>query len=122
VGAGNPNVYKTVKYGSEISKWHFIYFGYSRKEKRATGFVQFEGRKEKFDIPQTNHYLAKDFYFYVAKDKFYPAYNGKVGNLRLIFCDGAFNPEFPIEPKVPVTPLPPPPPPEPEPTCIEGSS
>jgi hypothetical protein len=39
VGGGNPNVYKNIKYGEDISKWHFIYFGYTRKDKRAFGYV-----------------------------------------------------------------------------------
>ncbi len=38
-GAGNANIYKTVKYGDEMKLWHFIYFGYSRKERRAFGFI-----------------------------------------------------------------------------------
>jgi len=46
-GAGNANLFKTVKFNNDLSKWHFVYFGYSRKTRRATGFVQFEGgRKE----------------------------------------------------------------------------
>lgn len=59
---------------------------------------------------------------YVAKDKFYPAYSGRLANLRMVLCNGAFDPKFPVEPEPPVTPPPPPPKPEPEPTCIEGSS
>jgi hypothetical protein len=57
----------------------------------------------------------------VAKDKFYPAYSGKLSNLRMVLCNGAFDPKFPVEPPAPKTPEVPPKP-EPEPTCIEGSS
>jgi hypothetical protein len=66
--------------------------------------------------------LNKYLHLYVAKDKFYPAYSGRLSNLKLILCDGAFDPKYPTDPKPPVTPPPPPPPPEPEPTCNEGSS
>jgi hypothetical protein len=38
-GAGNANLYKLVKYGADLTKWHFIYFGYTRKDRRAYGFV-----------------------------------------------------------------------------------
>jgi hypothetical protein len=50
-GAGNPNVYKTINYGTELTKWHFIYFGYTKKDSRAFGFIQFESRKETVDFP-----------------------------------------------------------------------
>ncbi len=39
VGAGNANVFKSVKYGSDHTTWHFIYFGYTRKDRRAYGYV-----------------------------------------------------------------------------------
>ena len=70
---------------------------------------------------------------YVAKDRFYPSYNGKIGFVKAILCDGAFDPETPRDPQnTPKTPLPPPPTPPPpppppvptpppvEPTCIVG--
>jgi hypothetical protein len=120
VGGGNPNLFKLVKHGEEIKKWHFIYFGYTRKTRRAYGYALFDGgRKEEFDFPSTNHFLSKHLYLYVAKDKFYPAYSGKLSNLKMILCDGAFEPNFPSDPKPPITP---PPKPDPEPTCIEGSA
>lgn len=121
VGAGNPNVYKLVKYGAEIQKWHFIYFGYNRNTRRAFAFVEFEGRREEADFPTTNHYLARNLYLYVAKDKFYPTYSGKLSNLKMVLCNGAFDPKFPSDPKPPVTPEVPPKP-EPEPTCVEGTA
>jgi hypothetical protein len=45
-GAGNANLNKLVKYGTELTQWHFVYFGYSKKEKKALGYIQFAGRKE----------------------------------------------------------------------------
>ena len=40
----------------------------------------------------------------------------------MILCDKAFDIEYPVDPKPPLTPTPPPPKPDPEPECIEGSS
>lgn len=92
VGAGNANLFKSVKAGNDMNKWHFVYFGYSRKERRAAGFVQFEGRKEEVNFPDTNHFLNRNYYIYIGKDKFYPAYNGKIASFRVLLCNGAFNP------------------------------
>jgi len=75
--------------------------------------------------------LAKQFYIYLAKDQFYPAYSGKIGLLRVMLCSGSFNPEFPRDPKTPRTPLPPvpipptpppkiPTPPPKDPECVKG--
>ena len=58
-GNGNPNVYQSVKHGEEIKDWHFIYFGYSHKERRAVGYVDFKTRKERVVFENVNHYLAK---------------------------------------------------------------
>jgi len=66
--------------------------------------------------------LARTLYLFAGKDKFYPAYSGKLAALKLLLCDGSFDPSYPVDPKPPVTPDPPKPDPEPEPTCIEGNS
>jgi hypothetical protein len=51
-GAGNANVYKNIAYQSELTKWHFIYMGYSKKESRAFGFILFDSkRREIVDFP-----------------------------------------------------------------------
>jgi hypothetical protein len=121
-GQGNPNVYKFMKYGADLVKWHFVYFGYSRKARRAYGVVSFENRKAEVDFPNTNHFLARSLNLYVAKDKFYPSFNGRISDLRMVLCDGAFDVNYPSDPPPIVTPPPIPPKPDPEPTCIEGSS
>jgi len=38
-GGGNANIYKTVKYGTELNQWHFVYFAYSTKERKAISFI-----------------------------------------------------------------------------------
>jgi hypothetical protein len=37
--AGNPNVFKLVRYNKDLTEWHFIYFAYTRKERRAFGYI-----------------------------------------------------------------------------------
>jgi len=78
-----------------LSEWHFVFFAYSRIERKASGYVQFNGRKEVVEFPSMNHYLAKFLYLNVGKDRFYPAWNGNIGKLRLLLCGGAFIPKFP---------------------------
>lgn len=92
-GNGNANIFQNVKLNKDISEWHFIYFGYSRKERKAAGYVQFTNRKEEISIPNLNHYVARQFLVYLAKDQFYPSYNGKVGRFAITLCDGAYNPQ-----------------------------
>lgn len=57
-GGGNPNTYKTVPYKEDLKQWHYVYFAYSRKMRKAIGFARFGERTEKIDISNTNHYLS----------------------------------------------------------------
>jgi hypothetical protein len=45
-GQGNPNIYQSVKYQNDLTEWHFVYFGYTRKDRKAAGYVKFTNRKE----------------------------------------------------------------------------
>lgn len=131
-GAGNPNIYKDLKHGEGLQKWHFLYFAYSRKERKAYGYYQHKDHKLEATFTNVNHYLANNFMLFVAKDRFYPSYNGKIAHLRLVLCAGAYDPKFPKDSETPKTPTPtpstptptPPPstptPPTPSPTCVEG--
>jgi len=38
-GQGNANLFKNVQYKAELTEWHYIYFAYSRKDRRAYGYV-----------------------------------------------------------------------------------
>jgi hypothetical protein len=109
-GNGNPNVHQSVKYQNDLTSWHFIYFGYSRAERKAFGFVKFPGRKEVVKFDGINHYLAKQFYVNVGKDQFYPSYSGYVAHFRIHLCKGAYDPEFPTDVTPPSSPTPPTPP------------
>ena len=71
-----------------------------------------------------NHYLIRQYFIYLAKDKFYPSYNGKIANFRFLTCQGAYDEKFPVTnpPKTPIIEPPKPPVPEPEPVCVEGAA
>jgi hypothetical protein len=77
--------------------------------------------------------LVKNLYVNIGKDKFYPAYNGRIAKFRMNLCGGAYDPDFKESPNPPPTPtkssattVPPPssttpePTKEPEPRCVEG--
>jgi hypothetical protein len=108
-----------VKYQNDLTEWHFLYFGYSRKLRNAVGYVKFASRKETMTFTSINHYLSRQFLVYVAKDKFYPSFSGKVSHFKMHLCDNAYNPELPpdTKPTVP-SPQPPPPPPPDKDLCL----
>lgn len=131
-GAGNANIHKNAKQGAGVSKWHFIYFGYSKKEKKAVGYYKTKDAKQEVVFDNVNHYVARQLIFYLTKDQFYPAYNGKVAHVRLLLCGGAYDPKFPESepptptptptptPPTPTPPTPTPTPPTPSPVCQKG--
>jgi len=41
-----------------------------------------------------NHFVARKLYLNVAKDKWYPAYEGYMNGLKLLLCKGAYNPNY----------------------------
>jgi hypothetical protein len=45
---------------------------------------------------------------YIAKDNFYPGFNGKINSFTLLLCNGAYDPNYPPNEKPPDTPKPPP--------------
>lgn len=38
-GAGEPNAHKAVPYKNQLSEWHFVFFAYSRTERKASGYI-----------------------------------------------------------------------------------
>jgi hypothetical protein len=57
---GNVNVWKNINYDDDLVKWHYIYYGYSRNDRTASGVVIFKDRTEKVAFTETNHYLPKN--------------------------------------------------------------
>ena len=48
--------------------------------------VWFQSGKVDVDMKQVNHFLSKQLYLNIAKDKFYPSYNGWTYDFRLHLC------------------------------------
>ena len=58
-GAGLANVIYNVNHKNRHLAWHFIYYGYSRTERKIRGYVKFRTDAEEFVIESINHFLAK---------------------------------------------------------------
>ncbi|CAD8123997.1 unnamed protein product [Paramecium sonneborni] len=108
-GEGDPNKYVQVPYKDQLAQWHFVFLGYSRAKRQVVGFLQWKERKENVNMDNINHYLTNSVFVNIGKDRFYPAFNGHIGGLRLQLCGGAFTPVFPEDPKPPQVPSTPPP-------------
>lgn len=50
-------------------EWTFIYYGYSKSEKKAFVVVRFTTGIESIEYNSVNHYYAPNFYIYTGKDK-----------------------------------------------------
>jgi hypothetical protein len=77
-----------------LTRWSFIYFGYSRIERRAHGFNLVDGKVARVDFADTNHFLSSAHILYLAKDRFYPSYSGRAVSVSYAMCQGAFNPDY----------------------------
>ena len=51
-----------------ITKWHFVYFGYSFNEKKAYAYCNFDGKEASKLFNNVNHFLSSSFWVYVGKD------------------------------------------------------
>ena len=94
-GEGNPNIHNMVPHKNQVADWFFVYFGYSIKQKKAHGIIHFKGGKEERTFENTNHFLHQRLSILIAKDQFYPSWNGYIGKFRMDLCDGAYDPQFP---------------------------
>lgn len=74
-GAGEPNIVQNIQHQGLTSVWHFVYFGYSRTEKRAFAFVQLKNGPVTLDYPSVNQYLVEKLFFLI-RDSRYSNYNG----------------------------------------------
>lgn len=57
-GRGNPNYWQAVPYENDLTSWHYIYFGYSRKQRAAYVYVEFQSRKAEQHFTDVNHFDA----------------------------------------------------------------
>lgn len=79
-------------YGTDYTKWYFVYFGYSKEQKLAHAKVEFKNRAAELQFKNTNQYLPNKLSVYVAKDKWHAIYSGNIAHLRINGGQGAFNP------------------------------
>jgi hypothetical protein len=60
---GDANRWDSVFQQNQHTQWHFVYFGYSKLQKRAYFTTQYKGTTTTKDYPATNHYWAEKFWF-----------------------------------------------------------
>lgn len=89
-GAGRSNWPQNVRHFGRHVKWHYVYFGYSKTDKKAFAYVKFHDKEESRVWNNVNHYYAEKFLLYVAKDRHYNAYNGEVAYFNYVSGEGAF--------------------------------
>jgi len=95
-GEGHPNLVNNIPHKNRINNWFFVYFGYSKNEKKGFVGVRFTTGIETLEYNNVNHYFASTFYIYVGKDMHFPGFNGKIGFVNFNIGDGAFKkmPDF----------------------------
>ena len=94
--AGNPNVVRNIVHKNRHLEWSFIYYGYSKNDKKAFVTVKFSTGIETIEYNNVNHYYSPKFYIFTGKDKQFPGFNGKLGYVNFVLGDGAFRktPDF----------------------------
>jgi hypothetical protein len=73
---GDPNINQDIVHKDAINHWHYIYYGYSRPLRRAFAFVLMTTGRFEVDMTEVNHFLSHRHYLFLAKDHFYPSFNG----------------------------------------------
>lgn len=96
-GAGNPNIYLPAtdvsnNYYNNVPSWAFLYYGYSRVERKAYAYVKFNDFEVSYTFPNINHYLSNKYWIYVPNYKWYNSFNGLIAYFRVQFGPGAYNP------------------------------
>lgn len=75
--------------GGQHFNWHFVYYGYSRTERKAYAYVKFPKEEKTFTFKDINHYLPEKF-FLLFKDARYPPYVGQQAYFTVVLGAGAF--------------------------------
>lgn len=74
--AGNANLVSNIQHKNRVFDWFFVYFGYSKNEKKAFVAVRFSTGIETLEYNNVNHYYTPKFYTFVGKDMHFPGFNG----------------------------------------------
>lgn len=75
-GEGNRNLFQNIRHEGNYVRWFFVYYGYSKVQKKAYTHVKWFNKDDNFVQSNVNHYYAYKFWFYLGKDRHYPAWNG----------------------------------------------
>jgi hypothetical protein len=90
-GNGNANYNKNIPHKNRHLNWHFIYFGYSRDERKARVYVKFTEGEEELNYDNVNHYIPSKLYVYLGHDM--PTdtfYSGQIGYARVVLGQGSY--------------------------------
>jgi hypothetical protein len=87
--AGNANIYTNINHAGLIQAWHFIYFGYSKAQKRAYFTTFLRSGVLNYNVPNANHYYAEKFFF-VLRDARYANYQGQLALVNVVLGKNAF--------------------------------
>lgn len=98
-GEGNPHLWQTVPYEDQLTKWHFIYFGYNRYERQAYVFVKFASKEFKLNFEDINHWVIPHKKLFIGQDENYPAYSGSFYNIHFNGCEGSYDLD-PTKPRI----------------------
>jgi hypothetical protein len=89
-GNGNPDIHQGAPYTYYLPLWHFIYFGYSRQDRRAFAFIQFRDSQQTLNWASTDHYLTPKFSIFVGGDFTYQSFSGSMAFVNFNMGPGAF--------------------------------
>jgi len=67
-GNGNANLVKNIQHKNRHFTWHFVWFGYSRVERKARAYVKFLDGEEELVYDNVNHYIPEKLYLYLGHD------------------------------------------------------
>jgi hypothetical protein len=59
---------KNIAHKNRHLAWHFIYFGYSKDDKRARVLVKFTDSYEEIVYDNVNHYIAEKLFVFIGHD------------------------------------------------------
>ncbi|CAD8155184.1 unnamed protein product [Paramecium octaurelia] len=114
-GSGNPNAHQYVQHQDQHLHWHFVYFGYSREQRKAYAQVLFKHVHAKsLSFVNVNHFVSPKHYFYFGRERQFPVYSGFMAYLEVFFCKGSYLTN--VKPALRPVPTPPPP----KKRCVEG--
>jgi hypothetical protein len=86
---GNANSVQNLAHQGLNVQWHFVYFGYSKSEKRAFVNVVLKSGALQLNYPNHNHYWTEKFFF-VLRDARYPNFSGQLSLVNVNLGKGAF--------------------------------